>query len=146
MADSFSYNLQMAGYPFEKFDEKGKIDYPKFVEEFHNFPWMQQIGKANGGSEPTISVKNLTNNTVFWVSIIGDQRRHAYLVGIVYSKEAKSFLGLGKAKTVRWVEIYVAEQATMVEKTFKTFFDGKHEELMNQLRQLEKFDEMEAKI
>jgi hypothetical protein len=146
MADSFSYDFQMAGYPFDKFDEKGKIEYPIFVEEFRHFPWMQQIGKANGGSEPTISVKNLTNNTVFWVSIIGDQKRHAYLVGIVYPKETKSFLGLCKAKTVRWVEIYVAEQASTVEKTFKTFFEGKHDQLMNQLKQLEKFDEMEAKI
>lgn len=145
MANSFSYDVQMAGYAFDKFDERGKIEYPKFVEEFRSFPWMQQIGKANGGSEPTISVKNITNDTIFWVSIIGDQKRHAYLVGIVYLKETKSFLGFGKPKSKRWVEIYVAEKASTVEGTFKTFFDGKHEQLMNQLRQLEKFDEMEAK-
>ena len=68
-----------------------------------------------------------------------------YLVGVVYTKERRGFLGLGKPKPVRWVEIYIAQDAAIVEKEFKVFFLGQDKQLFDQLHQLPKFDEMEAK-
>src|SRR3546814_2194298 len=54
-----------------------------------------------GGSEPTISVKNLTNSTDYWVSIMGNPSRYAFLVGIVYSKETRSLFGLARSEERR---------------------------------------------
>jgi hypothetical protein len=145
MADNFTYNIQMAGYAFDQFDEKGTITYERFVQEFRKFPWTSQVGQAKGRSEPTISVRNHSNSTDYWVSAARHGVGHVYLVGIVYAKDKPALFGFGKPKTVRWVEIYVAEAPGTVEETFRTFFAGKQEELLRQLRALPKFDEMEAK-
>lgn len=145
MADNFTYNVQQAGYAFDKFDEKGAITYDGFVQEFRSFPWASQVGQAKGRSEPTISVRNHSNKTDYWVSAAKNGSGLAYLVGIVHPKEKPGLFGLGKPRTVRWVEIYVAETPGVVEDTFRTFFGGKHEELLRQLQALPKFGEMEAK-
>jgi hypothetical protein len=145
MADNFTYDVQMAGYAFDRFDERGAITYERFVQEFRRFPWVSQVGQAKGGSEPTISVHNHSNRTIYWVSAARHGSGHVYLVGIVHPKEKPTLFGLGRPKTVRWVEIYVAETPSAVEDTFRTFFAGRHDELLGQLRALPKFDEMEAK-
>jgi len=144
MANGFTYNIQKAGYAFDQFDEKGAITYERFVEEFRRFPWASQVGQAKGRSEPTISVRNHSNSTDYWVSAMRHGRGHVYLVGIVHLKEKPTLFGFGRPKSVRWVEIYVAEAPRTVEETFRTFFTGRNEELLNQLRALPKFDEMEA--
>ena len=145
MANGFTYNIQMAGYRFDQVDEKGAITYERFVEEFRKFPWTSQVGQAKGRSEPTISVRNHSNGTDYWVSAMRHGGGHVYLVGIVYSKEKPALFGFGKPKPVRWLEIYVAETGRTVEETSRTFFADKHDELLNQLRVLPKFDEMESK-
>jgi len=145
MADHFTYNIQMSGYKFEQYDEKGTTDYSNFLKEFRAFPWSTQVGKSNGGSESTISVKNLSNQTDLWVSVMGESSDYLFLVGIVYKKEVTGFLGLGKTKTIRWLEIYVAETDYIVESTFSMFFKGDHTQLMSELIKLPKYDEMEAK-
>lgn len=145
MANNFTYNVQLAGYAFDQSDEKGAITYERFVQEFRKFPWTSQIGRANGRSEPTLSVVNHSSNTAYWVSAMRHGSSHVYLVGIVYPKEKPALFGFGKPETVRWLEIYVAETPGTVEETFRTFFAGRHEELLRQLRALPKFDEMEAK-
>jgi hypothetical protein len=145
MADNFAYNVQMAGYSFDQFDEKGAITYEGFVQEFRRFPWASQVGQAKGRSEPTISVRNGSNNTDYWVSAAKHGNDLVYLVGIIYPKEKPALFGLGKPKTVRWLEIYVAETPSTVEDTFRTFFTGKHDDLLRQVRALPRFGEMEAK-
>ena len=144
-ANGFTYNIQLAGYAFDQFDEKGSIDYDRFVHEFRAFPWASQVGRANGRSEPTLSVRNRWNGIDCWVSAAKHDAGHVYLLGIVHTKEKPGFLGLGRPKPVRWVEIYVAEEAGTVEKTFRTFFGGNTEALLSELRALPKFDEMEAR-
>ena len=67
MGQEFTYNIQWAGYPFDKYDEKGSVTYEKFVKEFESFPWATQVGKANGGSEATISVRDHKSDVVLWV-------------------------------------------------------------------------------
>lgn len=144
MADDFTYNFQMSGYDFEKYDEKGNTDYSNFIKEFRLFPWSSQVGKSNGGSEATISVKNLSNDTDFWVSVMGEPTDYQFLVGIVYKKEVKSFFGLGKPKTIKWLEIYVAENEYIVENTFALFFKGENIQLMSELTKLPIYGQMEA--
>ena len=144
MADEFTYNFQMAGYDFNHYDEKGSTDYENFVNEFQSFPWKSQAGQSNGGSEATISVKNISNSTGLWVSVIGDSSEYAHLVGVVYEKEVRGIFGLGKPRIVRWLEIFVAEEPSTVEQLFLIFFDGNHSGLMSELSKLPKFSEMEA--
>lgn len=145
MAQEFTYSVQRAGYPFDKYDEKGSVTYEEFVKEFESFPWATQVGRAKGGSEATISVRDHTSDIVLWVSAAQDNSGYVYLVGVVYAKERRGFLGLGKSKPVRWVEIYIAQDKSIVEKAFKVFFSGQDKELFHQLHQLPKFDAMEAK-
>lgn len=61
----------------------------------------------------------------------------------MYEKQKRPLIG--KAVPVRWVEIYVAEEAATVESTFKTYFGGSFDQVMSQLRALPKFTEMEAR-
>ncbi|MEM7027262.1 MAG: hypothetical protein AAF410_03425 [Pseudomonadota bacterium] len=143
-AENFIYDIQLAGYQFNQYDDKGNADLKIFMEEFRTFPWSEQVGKANGGSEPTISVRNLSEKTVYWVSAAPHEEGHVYLLGIVYPKVKKSFFGLGKDKKIRWVEIYVDEDGSAVEDIASAFFDGNFESLMSQLSTLPKFAEMES--
>ena len=91
------------------------MTYEQFVREFRSFPWATQVGKASGGSEPTISVRNQSDGTDYWVSAAKHKSGYVYLVGIVHLKEKRSFLGFGTP--IRWVEIFVAEDAKTVEDT-----------------------------
>jgi hypothetical protein len=145
MAGPYTYDIQQAGYDFDQYDLKGEATYEIFVEEFRKFPWVEQVGKNTGGSEPTISVKNKESKIDFWVSVIGKPNEYAYLVGIVQPKMVKSMFGLGKEKEVRWLSIYVAEQQQTVESTFKLYFSGKIQELNQELTMLPLFTEQEAR-
>ncbi|HWA38980.1 MAG TPA: hypothetical protein VG873_14070 [Burkholderiales bacterium] len=145
MAVGFTYNIQLAGYAFDQVDEKGAISHERFVEEFRKFPWASQVAQAKAGSSsPTISVRNKSNGTDYWVSAMKHGDGHVYLVGIVYPKEKPTLFGLGPTKRVRWVEMYVAETENAVEESSRTFFSSRHDQLMKELRGLPKFDEMEA--
>jgi hypothetical protein len=143
-ADVFTYDVQMAGYRFDKVDEKGEIGFNEFVAEFSSFPWMEQVGRANGGSEATLAVRNKTNGTDLWVSIAGSPSDHAFIVGLTSPQEKKSLFGLSSRK-VRWLEMYLVPKSSTVEDLFSTFFNSEHEQLRLKLEKLEKFDEMEAK-
>jgi hypothetical protein len=145
MAGPFTYDIQQAGYDFDQFDLKGEATYEIFIEEFRKFPWVEQVGKKIGGSEPTISVKNKEQNIDYWVSVIGEPSEYAYLVGIVQPKMVKSMFGFGKEKEVRWLTIYVAEQQHTVENTFKLYFTSSIKELNQELSRLPLFTEQEAK-
>ncbi|MES2850641.1 MAG: hypothetical protein V4685_16400 [Bacteroidota bacterium] len=143
----FSYNVQLAGYSFDKFDEKGKVEYDKFVTVFDSFPWLEQLDEANllkEGCSATLSVKASDDNKDFWVSIAGDRQKTIFLVGYVYFKEKKTFFGLGKLKMVRWVDIYEAEDSIQIKYLFGLFFNKKFFELEAELKRLKDFDSMEA--
>jgi hypothetical protein len=116
------------------------------VTEFRDFPWLEQVGlNANTGkSEPTLSVKNQDSETSLWVSIIGDTRENAWLVGYIYPTTKKGLFGLGAAKEVHWLEIYVVEQTDAVEAYFKRYFEGERDSLLASLKNHEKFAEMES--
>ncbi|WP_073277861.1 hypothetical protein [Microbulbifer donghaiensis] len=145
MANSFTYDIQQAGYDFDQYDLKGEATYQIFLEEFRKFPWKEQVGRDTGGSEPTISVKNREIKTDYWVSVVGEPSEYAYLVGIVYPKTVKSLFGFGKEKEVRWVSIYIAESQEVVESTFKYYFDSNIPLLKEELSKLPLFLEQEAR-
>lgn len=143
-ADVFTYEVQMAGYAFDRTDQKGEIGVSEFIAEFRAFPWLQQVGRANGGSEATLSVRNRTQGIDLWVSIAGSPIDHAYIVGSTYPKDKVAMFGL-ISKKVRWLEMYIVPESSMVEELFRAFFNGEHEQVRLQLGKLEKFDEMEAR-
>ena len=144
VTNTFTYDIQQAGYDFEQYDLKGEATYSIFVKEFRAYPWVDQVGLPNEGTEPTISVKNRAIDTDLFVSVVGNPDEFAYLIGIVKPKKIKSFFGLGKMKEVRWVTIYVTEQSSDVEDTFNLFFNMQLNKLDSNLKELPIFLEQEA--
>ncbi|MCR9055413.1 MAG: hypothetical protein NXI26_26465 [bacterium] len=146
MADTYTYDIQQAGYAYDQADEKGELNFDQFVTEFREFPWLDQVGlnAYSGKSEPTISIVNQESKTSLWVSIAGDKRKSVWLVGYTYPTTKKGLFGLGAAKKVLWVEIYLVEQTDAVETYFKRYFEGERESLLASLKQHEKFDEMKS--
>lgn len=143
----FTYDMQYGGDPHDKYDQKGETNYEDFMSAFENFPWFDELDKANanpGNCSPTLSVKNVQDETDFWVSMAGTRDSYGYLVGNVYFKLKKGFLGFGKAKTIKWVEIYLTEDKQLVKGFYKLYFDKNNDKLLAGLRALEKFGEMEV--
>lgn len=143
----FTYDIQYGGDPYNKYDLMGKTNYDSFISLFDNFPWLDEIEKANAnpnGSSPTLSVKNNTDDRDFWISMSGDRNNHGYLVGYVYPKRRKGFFGFGREKTIRWLEIYLTSDKQQVKNFIKLYFDRKYNELHTQIRKLEKFGEIGA--
>jgi hypothetical protein len=148
MADQFTYNVQLAGYDYDRYDEKGAIDYDGFVRVFDEFPWREQMEKwrrSGQGCSATVSISDSSHQVDYWVSVATRNDNTMFLLGIVYVKEVKGFLGFGKPRKKRWVEIYVAPSRKSILDTFKLFFTGQIDELMRTLKGLEKFDELEAR-
>ncbi len=143
--NNFTWNVQLAGYDHNKYDEKGETNYENFIAEFDKFPWIEQVEsyqKINKGCSATLSVNGKEKS--FWVSIMGEKTDNTFLVGYVYPKTKKGLFGLGKEKQIKWLEIFVADNDTQVKKCFELFFSNKLDKLQSQLKTMEKFDEMEA--
>lgn len=143
----FTYNIQLAGYDFKQVDQKGPITAEQFREVLYNFPWKEQLTKyseINEGASATVSVVNADDETTLWVSVAGEADQLFYLTGYIYNKSVKGLLGLGKAKTKRWVDIYKVRSLDTVMEFFTLYFAGKKEELESQLFLEKKFDSMEA--
>ncbi len=147
MASDFTYDVQMAGYDYDKYDLKGQIDYEGFIKEFRYFPWAQQLEKRNSinsGSSATLSARSEELQLDYWVSVANGEAGVLYLIGIVYPKEVERLWGLLKPKKVDWVEVYIAENNVSVEKSANLYFEGKTECLQNYLTKLELFLSQEA--
>lgn len=145
--DKFTWNVQLAGYDFSHYDQKGETNYYGFIDEFERFPWMVQLdsaAKIQSGCAPTLSVKDLESGMDLWVSMAGDRSDHGYLIGYIYPKEKKGFFGLGAPKTIRWVEIYLTEDKHLVKDCFKLFFGRHHDQLEKKIRRLEEYGQIEA--
>ena len=145
--DKFTWNIQLAGYDFQKYDEKGETSYDRFIKEFDNFPWIEQLEKRNAmtdGCSATLSVKDLKTGLDLWVSIAGDKDDYDFLIGYIHPKEVKTFFGLGKPKAIRWCEIFRARDVGDIKSSFKYFFNREHHLLENTISRLERFDELES--
>jgi len=138
--DVFTWDVQLAGYDYSKSDRKGEVNYSNFINEFDNFPWMEQIDKyqeIRSGCSPTMSVTDNLTGKNFWVSMAGDSEENIYLIGYIYLKD--------KTRNIRWLEIYLTEYITTVKHNFKLFFNRNFEELESSIRQLELYEQMESK-
>ena len=147
MTDKFTWNVQLAGYDFKRYDEKGETGLENFILEFDKFPWIEQLESHKNiqqGCSPTLSVKDHKTSTDFWVSMSGDKNEHGYLIGYVYPKTVKGFLGLGKPKEKRWVAIYLTQDTDLVKECFAMFFNRETDNLVSIIAKLEKYGEMEA--
>ena len=147
MTEKFTWNAQLAGYDFKRYDEKGETNFEYFISEFDKFPWIEQLEnyqKIQQGCSPTLSVEDHKTGTNFWVSMSGDKNDNGYVIGYVYPKTVKGFLGLGKPKGKRWVEIYLTKDKKLVKKCFEMFFNRESGSLVSTIKKLELYDEMEA--
>ncbi len=145
--NNYTWNVQLAGYAYEKYDEKGQTDYENFITEFEKFPWIEQIEnyqKIQKGSSATLSVNDKENETSFWVSIMGNVNDNTFLVGYVYPKMKKGLFGLGKEKEIKWLEIFIARNDEQVKKCFRLYFSNELDKLQSELKTMEKYGEMEA--
>jgi hypothetical protein len=140
----FTYEVELAGYEFGQIDEKGPISFVEFIKAFNEFPWGEQIEKANQAKKvfPTLSVNDNQKEEAFWVSAAGSQNDFDYLIGHTFFKEINT---TGKAEKKKWVVIYWADTKESVEYCFKLFFEGRTDKLKNHYATFEKFGEMEAK-
>jgi len=141
MKNNFSWNIQKAGYDFDKYDEQGETNYQNFIENFEKFPWLEQLDyfqKYQEGCSPTLSVKDLKTDKVCWVSMGGDRNNHYYLIGYIYPKEKRGFWGLGKTKTIERLEIYSTKNKELVKDCFKLFFKRYFRQLELIFSELEK--------
>lgn len=144
MTSSFTYEIQEAGYPFDKSDHMGDIGPEGFVEAFRSFPWSQHAGRAQGGAEATISVNNINDGTTLFVSVMGDPLQYAHIIGIVFEKARPGWLGMFSRPPVRWVDLYVTDDPRLVESVFATFFSSSLSETVEQLERLDKYDSQPA--
>jgi hypothetical protein len=144
----FTYSYQLAGYEYDRYDEKGAIDFDRFVTLFDQFPWQNQVrawDRLRKGCSATISVTDHDRQLDYWVSIAGDESESKFLLGVVYDKEVKGFLGFGKPRKTRWVEIHAAPSRESILSTYRLFFSGHTDELMHTLRSYELLDQLEAR-
>jgi len=143
----FTCSVQLAGYPHEKFDDKGQITYDEFVTTFDTFPWIEQCLKYDeikDGCSATVSISSIIDKKDLWASIAGDANKHIFLIGYNYMKQKKGFFGFGKEKTVKWVDIYEINDQEKIKQLFKLFFDKQFETLQSHLSLLKHFDSMKA--
>ena len=139
----------MAGYPFEKSDDKGPVNYEVFIKFFDSFPWIEQLDAwdtLKEGTSATVSVNAEGEKKDLWISIAGNRQKSFFLVGYVYMRPTRGMFGFGKEKIVKWVDIYEAEDDIQVKFLFKLFFNKRFDELVLELDQLNSFDSMEAYV
>lgn len=145
----FTYSVQLAGYPYERMDEKGPVNYDIFLRYFDAFPWLEQLDaldQLKEGASATLFVNADGEEKQLWVSIAGSRQKSYFLVGYVYTRVKKALFGFGKEKQVKWVDIYEAEDDLQIKYLYKIFFDKKFDKLAVELDQLNSFDSMEAYI
>jgi len=143
----FILSTQMAGDDYNHFLDGGAVSLDEFLKELDTFPWMEQMEaylEIRTGASATLSVVNTESEVVLWVSIAGDSKKHTFLLGIVYMKTVKGFLGLGKEKVKKWVDIYDVPEMETIKEYFTLFFNQEEEEVMSRIRQERRFESMET--
>jgi hypothetical protein len=144
----FTYQVELARYEFGQPDQKGETDYDSFIKSFEEFPWNDQVEKANEIQKvsPTLTVNNNEKNEGLWVSAMGDSRAQVFLIGYIYPKQVKGFFGFGKPRSRKWMEIYLTDDRNVVKECFRDFFVGNVDGLRQRFSTLQKYDEMESQI
>lgn len=145
--DKFIWNVQMAGYEHSRADQKGETDYQSFQKAFDLFPWNEEIKKANqypDKASPTITTSDLKSGKDFWISMAENGSESGYIIGYIYPKEKKTFLGFGKIKNIRWLEMFTVEDKNKVDELIKLFFNRNYSSFETSIRKLDDFGQMES--
>ena len=141
MAKEFTLEVQLAGYDFNKYDEKGEVTLEKFMEEFESFQWLEQLKtlvKNQTGSLPKLLVKHDRTASYLWVSMWGDENENGYIIGYVYTIITKRFFGLVKPKEKQKNETFYTHDKDVVKQCFTLFFHQDTEKLIATLNECEK--------
>ncbi len=148
MEQYFEFEVQMAGYGLDQFDKKGAITCEAFLQEFEQFPWLEQLAyslETQKGVAATLNVTNTKSDLTLWVSIAGRSKEEAeFIVGYIYPKEIKRFFGLLSPRQGEWLEMYITKDKEVVKECFRLFFEEKIDELESKIRKLDLMDEMEC--
>jgi hypothetical protein len=145
----FKYSIQLAGYPFDKCDEKGEVSLQEFLQVIESFPWVEQMVARNSiaqGCSATVSVLNTVEQTALWLSVAGTAFDYKFLLGVVYFKTKSNFWGLGKQKVVKWLDIYLIDTLATAQNYFRLFFEHDITQLKNNIAKEIRVDSMESKI
>ncbi len=131
----FTYNIQLAGYPHDKIDKKGNINYNGFRDAFNAFPWLEQMeeyNKIQDGCSATISVKSEMDAKSLWVSIAGDSTNYLFLVGFTYFRKNSFLFGLIK-QNIEESDVYEIKNQNHILPLFKLFFERQFDSLNSEL-------------
>jgi hypothetical protein len=74
----------------------------------------------------------------------GDNINYGYLFGYIYPRSTKTWFGLGKIKSVYWLEIYLTRDMLMIKHYLQLYVSGNYDQLHAELKHRPKFKEMEA--
>lgn len=143
----FILRMQKAGDDYNQFLDRSPVSMEEFLKELDTFPWMEQMEaylEIGTGASATLSAINTESKVSLWVSIAGNSNNHTFLLGIVYMKTVKGFLGLGKEKVKKWVDIYEIAEIKTIKEYFTWFFNQEEEEVMSRIRLERRFTSMEA--
>ena len=141
----FTYDIQYGGEPYDNYEFMGQTDLDCFLSVVDNFPWIDEMEKANArpqGSSPTISLQNTTDKKEIWISMAGDRINHGYLVGYSYLRSKRTWLG--KIRYYYWLEIYLTEDMLMIKHYLQLYFAGEYDALHAKIKQLPLFKELKA--
>jgi len=143
--DKFTYDLHLADHDGQTVIAMGETDYENFINEFTNFPWLDQLEIANRlkNTSATITVQDPFNKTELWTSIAGNRDNHGYIVGYNFSKTIKGNL-FRKERTVKWVIMYATEVREKIINCYNLFFKRDMTGLKLELEQLYFYGETEA--
>lgn len=143
--DKFTYDFHLADHDGQAAIAMGETDYENFINEFTNFPWLDQLEIANKlkNTSATITVQDSQNETELWTSIAGNRDNHGYIVGYNFPKTIKGNL-FRKERTVKWVIMYATEVTEKIVNCYNLFFKRDTTGLILELEQLYFYGETEA--
>lgn len=124
MTPAFNWNVQYGdNKDSDSFEEKGAIDYPSFINELSQFPWLDEIRKANRALQcsPTLTVVDKNSGYDLFVSGYGedDGSNTYFIVGLVCSPS-----GIFKRRKVITIETKSLDSVARVyDAFFKQDFD-----------------------
>lgn len=143
--DKFTYDFHLANHDGQAVIDMGETDYEKFIKEFTNFPWLDQLEIANKlkNTSATITVQDSLNKIELWASITGNRNHYGYIVGYNFPKTIKGNL-FRKERIVKWVIMYATEDKEKILKCYYLFFKRDTKGLILELEQLVFYGDAEA--
>ena len=132
---TFSLSIQRAGDDPVQAIPMGIIDYSSFVKRIEQFPWAEELEKANQTPEkafPAFSVKDRESLHYLWVSAYGLPDQFEFLVGYIFPEENPL-----SANDTYWEEVYATRELQEVRGVYFDFFEREFHRLSLNLKRLD---------